>query len=240
VPYLVDSTNIPTLQPGRKGICWQVDRLRGRARRERDPDRASRQESELVMLDAGKHATNLLDEGSRPEWLGEHGTGDIPVSAEAGDKQYGRWRLEAGEVVGEFQAIHPGHPNVGHDKAESPIQSAGDGEGLFAVLGRQDSEALLDQHPRQKFAEHCVVVYDQYHLLTRLSGVVPPIEVLQDGVRHKACQPAGLPQTSVTSKLAFWSRGMMRLSSARRSSAVGIGTSSIQVDTWTACAVYLC
>jgi hypothetical protein len=43
----------------------------------------------------------------------------------------------------------------------------------------------------------------------------------------KACQPAGLPQTSVTSKLAFWSSGEIRISSARRSCALGIGTSSI-------------
>jgi hypothetical protein len=56
----------------------------------------------------------------------------------------------------------------------------------------------------------------------------------------KACQPAGLPQTSVTSRLAVWSRGVMRFSSAKRSCAVGIGTSRSQVHTWIACAGYIC
>jgi hypothetical protein len=119
VPYLVDSTNIPTTQPGREGTSWQVNRLHGGARRDRVG--TSYRESELVMLGAGKHAANLCEEGSRPEGLGEQRTGDISGLRKTGNEQHRRWRLEAGKVAGELQAVHPRHLDVGHDKAELPV-----------------------------------------------------------------------------------------------------------------------
>src|SRR5688572_24789674 len=64
----------------------------------------SHRESELVVLNAWKHAGNLLQEGTRPERLGEHRTGHIPVSGNAGEEQYGRRRLEAGKAGGKFDA----------------------------------------------------------------------------------------------------------------------------------------
>ena len=111
------------------------------------------------MLNNRKQPSNLLEEGNRPERLGEDRTRHIPVCGNARDEQDGRWRLEAGKLGGEFQAVHHRQQDVGHDKAESPFQCAGDSQGLFAVLSRKDSEPLIDQRPRQDTAEHCVVLY---------------------------------------------------------------------------------
>jgi len=65
---------------------------------------------QLVMLSARKHTSNLLEEGTRPERLGEHGTGHIPLTDNAGDEQDGD---RSGAIVGDF-AVH---------LAELPLQA---------------------------------------------------------------------------------------------------------------------
>ena len=122
------------------------------------------------MLNARKQAANLLEEGTRPERLSEQWTRHIPVRGNAGDEQYRKCRLEAGKAAGEFQAVHNWQQNVSHDKAELLVQRAGDGQGLFPVLRREDSEALLSQRLRQDTAEHWVVLHNQHRLLTQLPG----------------------------------------------------------------------
>ncbi len=122
------------------------------------------------MLSARKHAANLIQEGRGSEWLGENRTGNIAVGANAGDKQYGRRRVEAGKVAGELKAIHDGQQDVGHDKAELIVQRAGDGQSLFTVLGRDDGEALISQCLRQDTPKQSVILDQQHRLLTQLLG----------------------------------------------------------------------
>jgi hypothetical protein len=118
------------------------------------------------MPSARKHASNLLEEDTRPEGLGEHRTGQVPHTDNAGDEQYGRWSLEAGKAVGEFQSVHHGQQEVGYDKVEA--QRAADGQSRFAIIRREDSVALISQRLRQDSAEHCVVLHEQDRLPTRL------------------------------------------------------------------------
>jgi hypothetical protein len=120
------------------------------------------------MLSARKHVSNLPEEGTRPERLGEHRTGHFPLTDNAGDEQYGRWSLEVGEAVGKFQSIHQGQEEVSYDKVEA--QRAGDGQGRFAIIRCEDSVALISQRLRQDTAEDCVVLHYQDCRSTRLHG----------------------------------------------------------------------
>ena len=108
-------------------------------------------ETALGMLNNRKQPSNLLEEGTRPERLGEDRTRYIPVCGNARNEQYSRGRLEAGKLGGEFHAVHHRQEDVGHDKAESPFQRAGDSPGLFAVLSRKDSEPLVNQGPPLRY-----------------------------------------------------------------------------------------
>jgi hypothetical protein len=82
---------------GQRAAGWVVPELKAPA---------MTQESNLMMLNKRKQPSNLLEEGNRPERLGEDWTRYIPVCGNAGHEQYGRWRLEAGKVGGEFHAVH--------------------------------------------------------------------------------------------------------------------------------------
>jgi hypothetical protein len=73
-------------------------------------------------------------------------------------------------VVSEFQAIHMGQQDVGHDKSQLTIQRAGDGQCFFPGRGRKDNEALTSQCLRQNAAEHRVIFNNQNDLLFRGVG----------------------------------------------------------------------
>ena len=54
---------------------------------------------------ARKDLSNLLEEGTVPEWLGEHRTEHVPPTENARDEQYGRWSVEAGKAASSNASI---------------------------------------------------------------------------------------------------------------------------------------
>ena len=105
-------------------------------------DLLEKSDRELALLDGCEHPANLLEEGHRPERLSWHRAGKRALHLYPRDKQYGWWRAESGKLVSEFQAIHMGQQDVGHDKTELPIQWSGDGQCFFPGRRRKDNETL--------------------------------------------------------------------------------------------------
>src|SRR6266540_5966718 len=109
----------------------------------------------------------LLDEVLRTRLDRGHRHRDIGV---AGDEDHREPNLAARELAGELDAVHAGHPDIGHDAAGTrSIERAQEGIGGFIGLDRETEDV---EHLAERIADRFLVVDNKDR---------------RNGRRHRAC-----------------------------------------------------